>query len=170
MPNGLGEYFGPQAQQQAAAGVPATPPSRTSVLATPESMPSTSGVGEYFAQDGTGLMGMGAFNLGAARNRRPGAFRRATSKVSPLANALGDATDLLSDARSGVTSGLSTATALTSSLIHLGLIFGAGWLVGKALAPSKAEEKTYAIGGGIASVLGGSLGLGATALVAQWKK
>jgi formiminotetrahydrofolate cyclodeaminase len=51
-------------------------------------------------------------------------------------------------------------------LIGMGVRFGAGWLVGKALAPSAADENKYAWGGGLASAFFGAVGLGVEALVA----
>lgn len=165
MANGLGEYFGPQAQQQAAqAGAPQLDPrpTRNSVLAPPAGLPQTSGMGEYFSQNG-----MGAWNLGPVAHRRPGAFRKIATKVSPLAGALGDVSDVLTDAKSGMVTGLAAATTVTTTLLGMGLRFGAGWIVGKALAPNRSDEKAYMWGGAIASTVFGSIGLGVTALVAQ---
>jgi len=174
MTNGLGEYFGPQ-MQQAAAGSPALDPypTRTSVRQRPEALPPTNGTGEYFAQNGMGAFGpgvmggMGAYNMGPVGPRPRGAFRKVASKVSPLAGALGDASDVISDAKAGVVTGVAAATTLTALLLGMGLRFGAGWIVGKALAPSRAEERAYTWGGAIASVVFGSVGLGVEALVAQ---
>jgi hypothetical protein len=147
------------------------------VLQRPESIPPTSGTGEYFAQNGMGMAsgtgeyfaqnGMGAYNLGPVGPRQRGTFRKVASRVSPFAGALGEATDVISETKAGVLTGVAAATTLTTILLGMGLRFGAGWIVGKALAPSRAEERTYTWGGAIASVLLGSVGLGATALVAQ---
>lgn len=175
MANGLGEYFGPHAHpgiQAAAAGAPSfeSPPSPTSVLQRPEGMRAASGTGEYFAQSGIGafgMNGMGAYNMGPVGPRQRGTFRKVASRVSPFAGALGEATDVISETKAGVLTGVAAATTLTTILLGMGLRFGAGWLVGKALAPGRADERTYSWGGAIASVLLGSVGLGATALVAQ---
>lgn len=180
MANGLGEYFG---QLDAAAPAPPLPPAspqaqfapppatRASVQETPPGMPHLRGTGEYFAQNGMGEYfgqnGMGAVNLGpAAPLRRPGGFRRAASRVSPLAGALGDASDVVSDAKAGAITGVAAATTVTVILLGMGLRFGSGWIVGKALAPSDGEEKAYAWGGALASTFLGAVGLGATALIA----
>jgi len=168
MANGLGEYFGPQA---AAAGAPSLAPHPSLVRERPESIHAASGTGEYFAQNGIGEYfaqnGMGAYNLGPVGPRRPGAFRKITSKVSPFAGALGEAADVITETKAGVLTGVAAATTLTTILLGMGLRFGAGWIVGKALAPSRGDERTYSWGGAIASVLIGSVGLGVTALVAQ---
>jgi Na+-driven multidrug efflux pump len=180
MANGLGEYFSqtamleapPGAQPGAPAPAPtagalpqfAPPPSRTSVLATPPSMEQISGTGMgYF-----GPTGMGAYNAGPVPGapRRPGGFRRAVSRVSPFAGALGDASDAVSDAKAGAITGVAAATTVTVILIGMGLRFGSGWIVGKALAPSGEDEGTYAWGGALASTFFGAVGLGVTALVA----
>jgi hypothetical protein len=179
MANGLGEYFSDQSIL-ANVGVPASQPSpqagfgagpgappfaqppvtRTSVLETPPGMGET-GMG-IFAPNG-----MGAFNLGPVHPRRPpGAFRRAASRVSPFAGALGDAGDAINDAKSGAITGVAAAATVTAILVGMGLRFGAGWVVGKALAPSDAEESKYAWGGALASTFFGSIGLGVEALVA----
>ena len=173
MGNGLGEYFGSAAMQappQSPAGVGAPtafespiPPTRTTPLVPSPRLPQTSGLGEYFSQNG-----MGAFNLGPVPTpRQPGAFRKVASRVSPFAGALGDVSDVISDTRSGMITGVAAATTLTGILFAMGLRFGAGWLVGKAVAPSAKDEKLYTWGGAIASMLFGSIGLGVEALVAQ---
>lgn len=178
MANGLGEYFGSQAQ---AGAHPIDPnPTRGSVTRRPASPPATGGMGEYFSQSGVGATstggmgeyfaqnGMGAVNLGPVR--RPGTLRRMASRVSPLAGSLGDASDVLDQAKSGMVTGVAAATTLTALLFATGLRFGAGWIVGKALAPSKAEERTYSWAGAVGTVLFGPLALGAEALYAQNRK
>lgn len=180
MGNGLGEYFGEGAamgalpQHPGANPVPPSfdpPVTRTSVTMPPSHMPQLSGTGEYFAQNGMGIFGpagMGAFNLGPVpAPRQPGAFRKVASRVSPFAGALGDMGDVITDAKSGFVSGAAAATTLTGIILGMGLRFGAGWIVGKALAPSAKDEKAYTWGGAIVSVLFGSVGLGIEALVAQ---
>lgn len=181
MPTGLGEYFSDVAPQQApglhpgaTAGAPALEPpvTRTSVLMPPAGLPQIQGTGEYFAQNGLGEYfaqnGMGAFNGGPVPPaRKPGAFRKVASRVSPFAGALGDMGDVISDTKSGFISGAAAATTLTGIILGMGLRFGAGWIVGKALAPSAKDEKAYTWGGAIGSVLFGSVGLGIEALVAQ---
>jgi hypothetical protein len=179
MSQGLGEYFSQAPALDTHAGAPAptagppafeSPVSRASVLQTPpgmEQLRGESGFGQngmgYFAQNG-----MGAFNLGPVPPpQRHGAFRRAASRVSPFAGALGDASDAVSDAKSGAITGVAAATTVTVILVGMGLRFGAGWVVGKALAPSDADEGTYAWGGALASTFFGSIGLGVTALVAN---
>lgn len=182
MANGLGEYFGqgalgaPQAPSLPAPAVPHAfePPAatRTSVLAPPPSLPQLRGAtGEYFAQNGMGEYfsqnGLGAMNLGPVPGaRKPGTFRRAAAGVSPFAGALGEMGDAISDARAGAITGLAAGTTVTVLLIGLGLRFGAGWIVGKALAPSGADENKYAWGGALASTVFGSVGLGVEALIA----
>lgn len=177
MANGLGEYFGqpdmlappgPAPAAGAPAPFPPPPVSRTSVLETP---PPRRGAGEYFAQSGMGEYfgqnGMGAVNLGPApTRRRQGGFRRAAAGVSPFAGALGDAADAVSDAKAGAITGVAAASTVTAILIGMGLRFGSGWIVGKALAPSDDRVQTYAWGGALASTFFGSIGLGATALIA----
>ena len=178
MGNGLGEYFGDAAMQSqpgsvgAAAASPFERPGpvtqATPLIPSGHTHP-TSGTGEYFAQNGMGIFGpagMGAFNAGPVP-RRPGAFRKVASRVSPFAGALGDMGDVISDTKSGFISGAAAATTLTGIVLGMGLRFGAGWVVGKALAPTAKDEKAYTWGGAIASVLFGSIGLGIEALVAQ---
>lgn len=181
MANGLGEYFGEQSAFSAAQPRPSPAPvagpqfapapvSPASVLQTPPSMRQVSGTGEYFAQNGMGMFqqnGMGAFNLGPVRPRgAPGAFRRAAGRVSPFVSGLGDATDAISDARAGAITGVAAATTVTALLFWTGLRFGAGWMVGKALAPSDESESKYAWGGALAATFFGAVGLGAEALIA----
>lgn len=184
MANGLGEYFGqPDSLAPAMPSPPPAPParapaqfapppvSRTSVLETPPGMQPPRATGEYFAQNGMGEYfgqnGMGAVNLGpVGPMRRPGGFRRVAARVSPFAGALGDASDAVSDAKAGAITGVAAATTVTAILIGMGLRFGSGWIVGKALAPSNDRETTYAWGGALASTFLGSIGLGATALIA----
>lgn len=178
MNNGLGEYFSDQAALPAAPQHPAmsgptafespVPPTRNTPLVPSARLPQISGMGDT----GMGIFGpttgMGAFNMGPVPPpRQPGAFRRVASRVSPFAGALGDMGDVISDAKSGFVSGAAAATTLTGIILGMGLRFGAGWIVGKALAPSAKDEKAYTWGGAIGSVLFGSIGLGIEALVAQ---
>jgi len=169
MGNGLGEYFGDAATGAAPTFEP--PATRTSVHTPPAHLPQISGTGDYSGQNGMGIFGpagMGAVNLGPVPPRRaPGAFRKVASRVSPFAGALGDMGDVISDTKSGFISGAAAATTLTGIILGMGLRFGAGWIVGKALAPSAKDEKAYTWGGAIASVVFGSIGLGIEALVAQ---
>lgn len=179
MNNGLGEYFSDQAavmpspQQHPAMSGPTAfesplPTTRTTPLSPPSRLPQISGMGET----GMGIFGpttgMGAFNMGPVpAPRRAGAFRKVASRVSPFAGALGDMGDVISDTKSGFISGAAAATTLTGIILGMGLRFGAGWIVGKALAPTAKDEKAYTWGGAIGSLLFGSIGLGVEALVAQ---
>ena len=47
---------------------------------------------------------------------------------------------------------------------------GAGYYVGKAAAPDASSEGKYALGGAVAGLVGGPLGLAATAGLAHWMR
>jgi hypothetical protein len=159
--NGLGEYFGNQAAGAAPALAAPSPTQRPSAPGRAQgeyfAQPVSTGTGEYFAQNG----------FGAMQVRRPGAVKRLARQVSPFAGALGDATDILDQSKAGMVTGVAAATTLTAIVAMVAIRFGSGWLVGKALAPSAADEKKYAWAGGLGSVFFGTLGLGVEAIVAN---
>jgi Na+-driven multidrug efflux pump len=58
------------------------------------------------------------------------------------------------------------AALVTLIMLGIGVRFGAGYLVGKAMAPDEESEQKFAWGGALASVFFGTLGLGVEGIVA----
>ena len=112
------------------------------------------GVGEYFES-----------GLGAPAPKGGTAWRLASS-VSPVAGALGQTADTLADQRNGVVSGVVAGATIAFLIAGLGLRLGAGYIAGKAMAPTPEQEGAFGWGGAIGSLFLGSLGIGITGLVA----
>ena len=115
------------------------------------------GMGEYFESNVSGL--------GATAPRGGTAWRLASS-VSPVAGALGQTADTLADQRNGVVSGLVAGATIAFIVAGLGLRLGAGYVAGKAMAPSPEKEGAFGWGGAIGSLFLGPPGIGITGLVA----
>jgi hypothetical protein len=109
-------------------------------------------------------------SFGATRGPR-GNVMKVAAAISPFAGALGDAADAVAqkrDAKAMGDVGGTVGAGFTLAVIGLGLVLrgGAGYVVGRALAP-RGEEAAYAWGGVLASIFFGSLGLGVEALIAN---
>ena len=145
---GMGEYGSPDAFE-AAAGFGAA-----------------QGIAPFEAAAG---MGMGSYHTYPVR--RGSTALRTMAAFSPLAGALGQVADAVSEKKQAeqagmISAGVATGVVVTAVLVGLVLRGGAGYIVGKAIAPSEKDETAYAWGGVLASIFLGSLGLGIEALVA----
>lgn len=131
------------------------------------------GMHGYGAPPDPSMGGMGSlvqYPVGAYGGRRPrGSAMKVAAAISPLMGALGDAADAVAQKQEANTAGESSVGAgIALAAIFAGLVLrgGAGYLVGRQLAP-RGEETAYAWGGVAASILFGSLGLGVEALIAS---
>lgn len=58
-------------------------------------------------------------------------------------------------------------TSSMNSAVKTALEFGSGFVIGQMMAPSAKDKMLYAVGGGLATVMFGVVGLGVGALVIQ---
>lgn len=171
MNGGLGEYFGGQGAvaplaPSAGSALPALP-AEGQWPAPPPPAPiqrSAGGTGRYFGPMAAGGLGASTWPL----PRSSGAAWKVATSLSPMAGALGDTADVLRRKQVGEIGPIAATVNLGAIVIGIGLRAGAGYFVGRALAPSGRDASTYAWVGAAASVLFGSLGLGAQALYAQY--
>jgi hypothetical protein len=111
----------------------------------------------------------------AMRTRPIGAFDAMRTRPVPQAgvgeNYVYDAMRTRPIARGGVGDISSTVSSGMSSVLKTALEFGAGFVLGSALAPTAKDKTVYGVGGGLTAMLFGVVGLGVGALaLAQMKK
>jgi len=120
-----------------------------------------SGMGEYFNEP---MSGLGA--IARTPQRRPGVLS-SLGKYSPALSALGA---LSADATPPTTNvpatGHNYPVGLGMALLGAAISAGAGYFVGKAVAPSRDKQMKYALWGVAAGLFLGPLGLGIEAAVA----
>lgn len=88
-------------------------------------------------------------------------------RVSPALDAIGQTADALTTARA---TGVSAGLAIVGITIGLLIRGGAGFVVGKALAPSREAETTWSWAGAGLGLFFGTLGMGGQALYSLSKR
>lgn len=165
---------GKQYQYAAQAGVGDGPNGAYVPPGTTSPATAYAGVGEYFTEALSGGLGI------VAEDPKATTAWKLAATVSPAVGALGDIGHILRSRRAtgGAPDGLGQLTegerktaawvafGIGLVLVRVAIRGGAGYVVGRAMAPNVADIPKYAWGGVLASVFLGTVGLGVEGAIA----